>query len=59
MTLTMKEAHQFENALEETLKRKIPEHPALRYYGSTWAAIDAYYEALYGLKFFLEKEGGK
>jgi hypothetical protein len=52
--LTLEEAHQLEDELERELKRQNPKHPALKFYGSTYKAIDAYYEALYGHKFFEE-----
>lgn len=54
MNLTLDEAHDLELELERTLRQKHPNHPALKFYGSVWKAIDAYYEALYGHKFFQE-----
>ena len=38
-----------EERLERELKRRYPGNPALKYYGSTWAAIDAYQKALFEL----------
>ena len=35
-----------ENRLERELHRLDPDNPALKYYGSVWAAIDAYRDAL-------------
>ncbi len=52
MNLTIDEAHVLELELEGKLRAYNPNHPALKYYDSTWKAIDAYYEALYGHKFF-------
>jgi len=52
--MKLKEAHQLEDELYRRLKRKNPNHPALKFYGSTWEAIDTYYEALYGHKFFVK-----
>ena len=43
------EANGEEIRLERELKRRYPGHPALKYYGSTWAAIDAYTKALFEL----------
>ena len=40
------EAIEEEKRLEAELKRRDPNNTALRYYGSTWAAIDAYRSAL-------------
>lgn len=54
--LTIDEAHDLEGQLERELRRKDAKHPALRYYGSTWEAIDAYYVALVGYKFFDDKD---
>lgn len=53
-TVTFEEAHNMENDLRRNLEDTQPNHPALTYYPSTWKAIDAYYEALYGRKFFQE-----
>ena len=44
--MNISEAIQEELRLEAELKRRNPTHPALKYYGSTWAAIDAYLAAL-------------
>jgi len=54
VSLTLEEAHNLEDELEQTLRNKNPSHPALKFYGSTWEAVDGYYKALYGHKLFGE-----
>ena len=48
--MTIAEAHELEIDLEQQLKREDPNNEALRYYGTTWVAIEAYQVALAKLK---------
>ena len=50
--MNLEEAHILERNLEKELREKNPNHPALKYYGSTWKAINAYCLVLYGYKLF-------
>jgi len=40
--MKLEEAHEWEDYLRELIKKKYPCHPVLKFYGSTWQAIDAY-----------------
>ena len=47
ITMTMDEAHEYEDALLEDIKLIDEFHPILnKYFGSTWEAIDAYEKIL-------------
>lgn len=50
MRMTIEEAHMYEDELEKELREKDPTNKALKYYGSTWKAIDSYNAALKELK---------
>lgn len=56
MGITIEEAHIYEEQLEKELREKDPTNNALKYYGSTWKAIDSYNAALKKLRDAEKKE---
>lgn len=49
--MNMMEAHEYEEEARRALEKIAPDHPALKkFYPSTWAASDAYDEALRELR---------
>jgi len=48
--MTMDEAHIYEIELEKELRKLNPKSKALRFYGSTWEAIESYNRAIFRIK---------